>query len=636
MMAVEIVTVNQYDEFGARIPAPSEAFKNEVIHPRNLALQERQQNARLLSRKELITNTREASRLEAELEAAGWYKLKALYKNLKQKYDTCIIRMEGCAEIERQSIQEEISIILLRANEIRHELEAIAPLAARHHALVETLRDHRLALQRHKLHVELTKELAQEAYYFADLLVETWSRLGFKHETLYRNKRYVHKVEFDRVEVTPDAIWFKIYVSKKTMFGFKNVLPQGVKVQDLIDEPVLKELSYACQRQVTAKGSYTSGVWVKVNRIGTTDGLLNYVTLEQVINNYPYEDRAALPIGIGVGEGRVISWIHLSKHPHFLIGGSTGGGKSNTINVIICTLIRNHPPDDVLLVLIDLKEGLEFNHFERIPHLLMPVVKDIEDAASVLNRLEALRNERAAHLAKGGVKDIDQYNAAARSRGLKPMARIVVVFDEYAAIQIRRDLESMIQQSTMQLLNKGRAAGIHMILCTQNPSVDIIPGPSKANMAFRIAGAMPTKSASMTILGTGDAAELPDIKGRMIAMVGAKRWHIQTPHVRPKDLEDAIEAAMSYSPASVELPEDVGSISFTEQDVIAIAVDNLGGRLSATLIFDAIKDTGVSSQFQVRELTKRIRSKTEVEHDGVIYSVVKNKNSWRLVPKDTG
>lgn len=639
IVAVEPIQPEQVDEFGATIPLPQEAFKNYVVHPRNIALEERRESARPLSAKELKQIGKELKAIFNHLRDVGWFTMSEEYAQLQHRY-RFYKEQRDSAKTQEENLEAvtALSEIIIQARQIKPPLNSMKKQGKRYYELLEMLNDHQLAMERQRLHDSLSKELSKEAHHFQDLIIETYSRLGFKHEYTHKNRKYIHRVAFDRIVVTPDTIHYKLFVSTKTFFGFKNVMPNGVKVQDLIDPYVLKELSIACQRQVTSQQNYTSGVWIRVNRIGTVDGLLGYVTLEQVLNNYPREDRDFLPIGFGVGEGRMISWVHLAKHPHFLIGGSTGGGKSNAINVIICTLIQKHTPEEVQFCLIDLKEGLEFQHFENIPHLVMPVVKDIEQAANVLNQLEVLRAQRAQLLAGATVKDIDQYNALADLKGFKRMPRIVVIFDEYAAIQIRRDMEASIQASVMQLLNKGRAAGVHMILCTQNPSVDIIPGPSKANMAFRLAGLMPTKSASMTILGVGDAADLPDIKGRMIAMVGAKRWFIQTPHVRTIDLEKSIIKALEYQTVEsetpiVELPESKGYIGFTEDDLLALCINNFNGNLGARPIFDGIKDTGVNVTLaQMNEMVKKITDRGEpIEYGGKIYMPRRSGKGYRLI-----
>jgi hypothetical protein len=618
--------------FALSIPEPNEMFRSEAIHPRNLAIEERRERARILSKAQVTHYAKLLKRIDEQLTEAGYDDLYASYRMARSKWLNCLDEREALpddATAEQiEQIEEQIESHRIRLFRLSQDLQPFERVIVKRNDIRDMLKDHEYALQRERLLTDLRKEMAKEAINFAGIIVETWARLGYKYEYMHRGKRFVDKVMIETTHITPDQIYFKIAVTSKGLLGYKQLLPQGVKAQDLISEETLHELSIACQRQVTTPPRETrpNGAWVIVNRLSSIDGLMAYVTIEQVLNNYPHEDRVFLPIGMGVGEARVISWVHLAQHPHFLIGGSTGGGKSNAINVIICTLIQKHSPSECQLVLIDLKEGLEFQHFDRIPHLLTPVVKDIQNAAQVLAQLETLRQERAQEIGRIYAKDIDQYNAR---RPENTMPRIVIIFDEYAAIQISKDYEKAIQNSVMQLLNKGRAVGIHLIICTQNPSVDIIPGASKANMAFRLAGKMPTKSASMTILGVGDAADLPDVRGRMIAMVGARIWHLQVPHVRESDLKKAIEAAMQYPEADrIELPEAQTVAEFGEHDVIELALNYFGGKLSARLMWEMIKDQ--ISQRQMSTLVKQITSKKTIEYDGKVYELVKVGRAYEM------
>jgi S-DNA-T family DNA segregation ATPase FtsK/SpoIIIE len=342
---------------------------------------------------------------------------------------------------------------------------------------------------------------------------------------------------------------------------------------------------------------------------------------------------------MGVGERDEISWLHLAQYPHFLVAGTTGGGKSNMINVIITTLISKHGPNEVQFVLVDLKEGLEFQHYDKIPHLMRPVVTSIEGAAEVMLQLEQKRAERGKLLAAARVKDIDEYNQVMERRKQPQMPRIVVIFDEYAAIDnpFSQDLKKSIQASAMQLTNKARAAGIHLILCTQRPSVDVVPGHIKDNMAFRIAGAMPTQAASTTILGVGDAATLPLIKGRMIAMAGSLKWQIQTPHIKQADIENGVRLAKKWAEkltaAEMEketLPEAKGSLGFGDDDLIHLVMDDYDGQLIFTELWNQLKDTQLVSHNDLHKMCRKLKLAGDFEYEGVTYRWINQKGGHVL------
>ncbi len=649
--ALAVVNAAAVSPFDIDVPAPGAPLLNRIIHPRNIAADERQRTVKPLKPATVKKAHNRSTQLQKQLKTARFDALQAQFEQVKEQIILIMIRLQELAELiehyeslpsdsseidptvylERDLLMREASALRAYGLPIRDSLAALMPVAREYKSLKRRLDEHHLAIERGKLHDALAKGLAKESYNYAEIIIETWAGLGYAHRFTRKNKIIVHKVAFSEIHVTPDEIFYKISASFKAMFGFKRRLPYGVRVTDLIKEDTLTELTTACQRQVSARLTQTNGVWIVVHRLGTTDGLLEHVTLEQVLNNYDDDHHKGLPIPMGVGMGRAISWIQIAQHPHFLIGGTTGGGKSNLINVIICSLIQKHSPAEVQFILIDLKEGLEFGHYESIPHLLGPVVKEIDDASTTLLQLEQLRKERARQLAKYYAKDIDQYNARVDDDS-KKMPRIVVIFDEYAAIQVRRDFANAIQNSVMQLLNKGRAAGIHLVLCTQNPSVDIIPGPSKANMAFRIAGQMPTKSASMTILGVGDAADLPDIPGRMVAMVGARIWKVQTPHVRESDLEQAIAAAKAWgdNPLTITLPQPDGStIGFSESDVIDAAISHCGGSLSVRPLYQILSESGVSYR-QLGNIIKRLTLQKDITHEEQVYRVVRRRKAYYL------
>jgi DNA segregation ATPase FtsK/SpoIIIE-like protein len=622
-------------------PSPNSVFINRVINPRNISITEEAQAKRdkPLSRSFIKKLRKAARKLTSQLQAAGYHEARTTYEDISARFLEYRLELrtldEGGEkpspelETRRREIITQMNALHIQARQLREQIKDLVPVARKHRAMVERLEEHNNAIEQRRLHTMLRKELAKEVSTFEELIIERWSQLGHKHETMNGKKHRVHKVQFSEIHVTPDQIFMKIDASMKTFLGFKSTLPQGVKAMELIHPDTLTELSISCQRQIQGKHTMNNGAWVIINRLGTRDGLLNYVTLEQVLNKYDHINRQFLPVPAGVGFGRVIHWIHVTRHPHFLIGGSTGGGKSNIENVIICTLIQKHSPSEIRFVLIDLKEGLEFRTFERIPHLLIPPIVDVQEAAKVLGQLETLRKERAEKFASLWARTLDEYNA--RVPEAKRMPRIIVIFDEFAAIATNKEAAGTINKFIHQLLNKGRATGIHVVICTQNPSVDIVSGPQKANMAFRLAGPMPTKSASMTILGTGDAADLPDIPGRMIAMVGARMWQIQTPHVRPQDIQYALEVADEWPACeSIELPEASGVVGFNEETLIDIALSDFNGRLSARRIYEAIKDTETISYNGLRAMVKDLVAKKQIEFGGVTYGFKKNGAGWSL------
>ena len=216
--------------------------------------------------------------------------------------------------------------------------------------------------------------------------------------------------------------------------------------------------------------------------------------------------------------------------PHLLIAGTTGSGKSVCINTIILSLLYRHNPDKCKFILIDPKM-LELSTYEGIPHLICPVITEAKKAASVLGWVVKEMESRYRLMTKEGVRNIDGYNAKHKL----PMPYIVVVVDEMSDLMLvaGKEIENYIQK----LSQMARAAGIHIIMATQRPSVDVITGTIKANFPTRISFQVTSKIDSRTILGEQGAEQLLG-KGDMLYMSSANRIiRIHAPFVSDIEIE---------------------------------------------------------------------------------------------------
>jgi S-DNA-T family DNA segregation ATPase FtsK/SpoIIIE len=216
--------------------------------------------------------------------------------------------------------------------------------------------------------------------------------------------------------------------------------------------------------------------------------------------------------------------------PHLLIDGTTGSGKSVCINTIILSLLYRHTPDKCKFILIDPKM-LELSTYEGIPHLLCPVITEAKKAASVLGWVVKEMESRYRLMTKEGVRNIDGYN----TKHNLPMPYIVVVVDEMSDLMLvaGKEIENYIQK----LSQMARAAGIHIIMATQRPSVDVITGTIKANFPTRISFQVTSKIDSRTILGEQGAEQLLG-KGDMLYMSSANRIvRIHAPFVSDDEIE---------------------------------------------------------------------------------------------------
>lgn len=211
---------------------------------------------------------------------------------------------------------------------------------------------------------------------------------------------------------------------------------------------------------------------------------------------------AALPLALGVTTTGKPVVVDLAKCPHLLVAGSTGGGKSVGLNVMLTSLLLSRSPSDLRLALIDPKK-VELARYRDVPHLLRPTITDVSDAIAFLSWAVDEMERRYDTMLARDVNELDEYNAL---DDVERLARNVIVIDEYADLTsvAKKEVEAIL----CRLAQKARAAGIHIILATQRPSVDVITGAIKTNFPSRIAYRVPQREDSKVILGTAGAQRL--------------------------------------------------------------------------------------------------------------------------------
>ena len=300
----------------------------------------------------------------------------------------------------------------------------------------------------------------------------------------------------------------------------------GVKVSKIINlsDDIARNTSSESARISTIPGSNTIGIELPNNS-------RENVYLSEILNNSDFKKKdIKLPIALGksISGNPIVG--DLSSMPHLLIAGTTGSGKSVCINTIILSLLYKHTPDKCKFILIDPKM-LELSTYEGIPHLLCPVITEAKKSASVLGWVVKEMENRYRLMTKEGVRNIDGYNAKHKL----PMPYIVVVVDEMSDLMLvaGKEIENYIQK----LSQMARAAGIHIIMATQRPSVDVITGTIKANFPTRISFQVTSKIDSRTILGEQGAEQLLG-KGDMLYMSSANRIvRIHAPFVSDSEIE---------------------------------------------------------------------------------------------------
>ena len=300
----------------------------------------------------------------------------------------------------------------------------------------------------------------------------------------------------------------------------------GIKVSKIINlsEDIARNTSSESARIATIPGSNTIGIELP-------NSSRENVYLSEIISSTNFlKKEIKLPIALGKSISGIPIVEDLTSMPHLLIAGTTGSGKSVCINTIILSLLYKHTPEKCKFILIDPKM-LELSTYEGIPHLLCPVITEAKRAASVLGWVVKEMESRYRLMTREGVRNIDGYN----SKHKLPMPYIVVIVDEMSDLMLvaGKEIEGYIQK----LSQMARAAGIHIIMATQRPSVDVITGTIKANFPTRISFQVTSKIDSRTILGEQGAEQLLG-KGDMLYMSSANKIvRIHAPYVSENEIE---------------------------------------------------------------------------------------------------
>ena len=328
----------------------------------------------------------------------------------------------------------------------------------------------------------------------------------------------------------------------------------GVKVSKITNlaEDIALQLATTSVRIEPVPGKAAIGIEIP-NRI------LESVQLRDVLENPAFQEaQSKLTVGLGMDISGQAIFADIGKMPHLLVAGATGSGKSVCINTLISSILFKAAPDEVKFILIDPKM-VELSNYNGIPHLMVPVVTDPKKASSVLNWAVQEMEKRYAVFASHSVRDIKSFN---RRYVEEKMPFIVIVIDELADLMMvsPRDVED----SICRILQKARAAGIHMILATQRPSVNVITGIIKANLPSRISFAVSSQVDSRTILDRGGAETLLGKGDMLFSPQGApKPIRVQGAFISDEEVEMLLDYIRSQGQ---EVSENEELIDFIEND----------------------------------------------------------------------
>ena len=392
-----------------------------------------------------------------------------------------------------------------------------------------------------------------------------------------------------------------------TLYEFEPA--SGIKVSKIVNlaDDIARNTSSVSARLATIPGKSTIGIEIPNSK-------RENVFLNEIITDEKFSKREIkLPIALGKSISGVPIVSDLYAMPHLLIAGTTGSGKSVCINTIILSLLYKYTPEKCNLILIDPKM-LELSAYEGIPHLLCPVITEAKKATAALGWAVKEMENRYKLMTNVGVKNIDGYN----SKHKKHMPYIVVIVDEMSDLMLiaGKEIENYIQR----LSQMARAAGIHIIMATQRPSVDVITGTIKANFPTRISFQVSSKIDSRTILGEQGAEQLLG-KGDMLFMSSANRIiRIHGPYVS----ESEIEKVNSYL-RSQGKPDYIDEITLIKDDNESSSSENTGEEKDELYLkaVDIIKtERKASTSFLQRKLqigyNRAARIMEMMEKEGIV------------------
>ncbi|MFL6029090.1 MAG: DNA translocase FtsK [Gaiellaceae bacterium] len=283
----------------------------------------------------------------------------------------------------------------------------------------------------------------------------------------------------------------------------------------------------------------------------------NLVTLGDIFDDLP---ATASPLAVWLGKdisGTAV-WTDLARMPHLLIAGTTGSGKSGCINTLLTSILLRSTPDEVRMILIDPKR-IELNFYESIPHLLTPVVSSPKQAAAALTNVVAEMERRYEKLSIVRARNLAEANRVLRQRGEQTLPYLLVVIDELADLMMISPQD--VEDAVIRLAQKSRAVGIHLVLATQRPSVDVITGMIKANVPSRIAFAVSSQTDSRVILDQAGAESLLGQGDMLFKPLGTSRLQrVQGAYVSEEEIALVVEQCrhqreQELDESLLELPE---------------------------------------------------------------------------------
>lgn len=626
-------------DFAVEAPAPGELL-NEYIDPANReVLDEQVQRRHDLIKSRLTWRERfrlqvRYDRLKSRLNAAQYNQL---VLRRAETYQTYLMVRAAYARRRDQRLRQRGRRLVQIGRELNAKLRALAPTAAEFADVAQRLKAHHDVIRLEREERENRAAFYREADVWEQQIRAVFRQSPRLHHIQKTERGEVVTIpQIERIICKPDKIYYQIRTTRQGILDryagvWHSALPYGVDVRALTCDDTIANLTAACGRVVSVERSKRSqNLFYVIHRLDSADGIPTRILYRQVIDYYPRDRHIRTPWALGVGEDRKIIWADFEDWPHVLVGGASGGGKSNLTNQMVATLITMNSPEEVRLILIDNKGGVELTHFEGAPHI-MSLVKTVDDVRPALIQIRQIMEQRFAAFLDVGARNLITYNTRAKS----PLPRLVIIIDEMATL-LGLDVTTQLHNDLRVISSQGRAVGIHLVISTQHPSVDVLPGWVKTNMTLRIASRMPNHTASQIVVDSVTAATLPDIPGRMVVRRGGFELLLQTPMIDDATIAQMVKLSREY-PAPDEgsafrLPPP--EPKFGRDDFIALALEQMDNKISPTRAREILGES------VTLHMLRRLKSQIEDEYaatgriayQGTDYRIRREKKAYALVP----
>lgn len=511
------------------------------------------------------------------------------------------------------------------------------------------------------------RQLDQEARHYADTISRTLANHGVAAIEKVKGEREVRRYVRYRGKFYANEEQIHLRVDTRP-----GKLPFGIGMDRLEDPEVLRLLGINCRHRVRTRWSEDGGFWLVIDRKFGVGGLPTHVQFEEVMSLRPANARA-LSIPLGCAERKKYPWKSFDTFYNMLVCGTVGSGKSRFLHSMICALLRYNPASKVQFMLIDLKGGVEFTQFYNLEHVMKikwlkpkpkkkkeqteeeleaeaeqiadcvedgfeeetgparaAIVEKREDVPAAFAWLIREGERRLEMLKKRGVTNIGLYNQHRPDDHFPYLSHIIVFVDEWADVKLSPKTGKLAEEMLINIASRFRAAGIHVVVCTQSPNKDVLGLRVRNVLPVRMVFQCPDIYTSQMLIGDQRAAEI-NHPGRGFFVQGNEAAEIQTPYINDDTISQYLAQALAGNVVGVELKgHDVSDL-----EVLKWAYYENNGYMDVKTVYEHFRERKISKRDVERICAKY--EKKEVDIDGELFTVVPGgpRMARRIMPVKT-